>query len=78
MFGYLDKAEALRPIATSVYARALRTDGTSIGREDLGVYQALRLGETTTAECVLRPEIGGPRWIETVWGVGYRFDPPAP
>src|SRR5262245_63806767 len=56
----------LRPIATSLYERTTRTDGTPIGREDLGVYQALRLAETTTAECVLRPECGGPRWIETV------------
>lgn len=66
LFGYADKREALHPIATSLYARALRTDGLGIGREDLGVYQALRLGETTTTECILRPEYGGPRWIETV------------
>jgi PAS domain S-box-containing protein len=66
LLGYGDKREALHPIASGLYARVMRTDGTSIGREDLGVYQALRLGETTTAESVLRPEFGGPRWIETV------------
>jgi PAS domain S-box-containing protein len=66
LLAYADTRDILHPIATSFYARAMRTDGASIGREDLGVYQALRLGETTTAECVLRPEYGGPRWIETV------------
>ena len=66
LLGYDSKVDALKPIATTLYARALRTDGGAIGREDLGVYQALRAGEVSTGECVLRPEYGGPRWIETV------------
>src|SRR4051794_24825798 len=66
LFGYESKPDMLKPIATALYARTVRTDGASIGREDLGVYQALRDGKVTTSECILRAELGGPRWIETV------------
>jgi len=66
LFGFDSRIEALKPIATSLYARTLRTDGAAVGREDLGVFQALRLGATGGGECVVRPEYGGPRWIDAV------------
>lgn len=66
LFGYDSKPELLNPITSAIYARVVRTDGGAVGREDLGVYQALRQGQTTTSECILRSDAGGPRWIETV------------
>jgi PAS domain S-box-containing protein len=66
LFGYATKAEILKPIAVAVFARILRTDGVPARGEDLGIQQALRNGQTATSECILRSELGGPRWIETV------------
>ena len=66
MFGYQQKREMLGPVVVGLNARVTRTDGAPFGREDLGLFQTLREGGTGRAECVLRPEFGGPRWIETV------------
>lgn len=66
MLGFAQKRELLGPIAVGLNARVTRTDGAPFGREDLGLFQTLREGGIGRAECVLRPEFGGPRWIETV------------
>jgi PAS domain S-box-containing protein len=66
LLGFSQKREILGPIATGLNARVTRTDGAPFGREDLGLFQTLREGGIARAECVVRPEFGGPRWIETV------------
>jgi PAS domain S-box-containing protein len=66
LLGFGQKREILGPIAVGLNTRVTRTDGAPFGREDLGLFQTLREGGTGRAECVLRPEFGGPRWIETV------------
>jgi PAS domain S-box-containing protein len=66
LLGHGQKSEILGPISTALAARVTRTDGAPFGREDLGLFQTLREGGIARAECVLRPELGGPRWIETV------------
>jgi PAS domain S-box-containing protein len=66
LFGLSQKSEILGPVSTVLAARVTRTDGAPFGREDLGLFQTLREGGIARAECVLRPELGGPRWIETV------------
>lgn len=66
LLGLSQKAEILGPVSTVLAARVTRTDGAPFGLEDLGLFQTLREGGIARAECVLRPELGGPRWIETV------------
>jgi len=66
LLGFGQKGEILGPILTVLAARVTRTDGAPFGREDLGLFQTLREGGIARAEAVLRPEFGGPRWIETV------------
>jgi two-component system, OmpR family, phosphate regulon sensor histidine kinase PhoR len=66
LLGLGQKREILGPIATGLNARVTRTDGAPFGSEDIGLFQTLREGGVARAECVLRPELGGPRWIETV------------
>lgn len=66
LLGCTRKDELLGPIAAVLDGRVTRSDGTAFGREDLSLFQALREGGIGRAECVLRPEFGGPRWIETV------------
>lgn len=66
LLGLGQKSEILGPISTGLNARVTRTDGAPLGSEDIGLFQTLREGGVARAECVLRPELGGPRWIETV------------
>ena len=66
LLGHDQKSEILGSISTGLAARVTRTDGAPFGRDDLGLFQTLREGGIGRAECVLRPEFGGPRWIETV------------
>jgi PAS domain S-box-containing protein len=66
LLGYATKSEILKPVSAAIFARVIRPDGVPARGEDLGIQQALRNGQTTTSECILRTELGGPRWIETV------------
>lgn len=66
LLGLVQKSEIIGPISTGLSSRVTRTDGAPFEREDLGLFQTLREGGVARAECVLRPEHGGPRWIETV------------
>lgn len=66
LLGHKQKSAALGPVSAGLTSRVLRTDGSALNREDLQIAQVLRSGEIGRGECVLRPEFGGPRWIETV------------
>lgn len=66
LLGFTQKSELIGPVSDGLSVRVTRTDGAPFGREDLGLFQTLREGGVARAECVLRPEHGGPRWIETV------------
>ena len=66
MLGLTQKRELLGPVVVGFNTRVTRTDGAPFGREDLGLFQTLREGGIGRAECVLKAEFGGPRWIETV------------
>ncbi len=66
LLGFTQKSELVGPVSDGLSVRVTRTDGAPFGREDLGLFQTLREGGVARAECVLRPEHGGPRWIETV------------
>ena len=66
LLGFTQKREIVGPVSAGLLARVTRTDGAPFEREDLGLFQTLREGGVARAECVLRPEHGGPRWIETV------------
>jgi PAS domain S-box-containing protein len=66
LFGVGHKDELLGPMVGGLSARLMGSDGGSLAREALGVVPALRDGAVRRAECILRPEYGGPRWIEIV------------
>ena len=68
LLGFQAKTELLGPISAGLHARTTRTDGASLGPDDLGLWRTLRDGQVQRATCVLRHQFGGPRWIETVSG----------
>lgn len=68
LLGFRDKSDLLGPISAGLHARTTRTDGASLGPDDLGLWRTLRDGQVQRATCVLRRQFGGPRWIETVCG----------
>lgn len=66
LLGCGDKTDLFGPIAQGLHARVMREDGDPVSREDIGVQRALRAAEVVRSTCVVRPEHGGPRWIETI------------
>ncbi|MGE3272835.1 MAG: ATP-binding protein [Chloroflexota bacterium] len=68
LLAFQQKDELFGPVSTGLHARATRTDGTALQPDDLGLWSVLRDGTVQRAECVLRHQFGGPRWIETVSG----------
>jgi PAS domain S-box-containing protein len=66
MLGFADRADLLGSVAQNLHARLMRDDGAPLTHEDVGVRRALRGGETVRGTCVVRPEYGGPCWVETI------------
>ena len=66
LFGFADRDDLLGLVVATLNMRLSRPDGAALDREVLGLARALREGTVGRGECVLRPEYGGPRWIETV------------